>query len=73
MAYITDLSKKNINNILLNYNIINYLDYTPIYDGIQNSNYIINTKNKKYILTIFEDTFVIKNINFFFKFTVILQ
>ena len=44
MAYITDLSKKNINNILLNYNIINYLDYTPIYDGIQNSNYIINTK-----------------------------
>ena len=65
MAYITDLSKKNINNILLNYNIINYLDYTPIYDGIQNSNYIINTKNKKYILTIFEDTFVIKNINFF--------
>tara|TARA_B110000014_G_scaffold101070_1_gene69432 strand:+ start:798 stop:1778 length:981 start_codon:yes stop_codon:yes gene_type:complete len=65
MAYITYLSKKNINNILLNYNIINYLDYTPIYDGIQNSNYIINTKNKKYILTIFEDTFVIKNINFF--------
>jgi hypothetical protein len=43
MAYVTNLSKKNIDNILLNYNILNYVNYTPIYDGIQNSNYIINT------------------------------
>ena len=65
MAYVTNLSKKNIDNILLNYNILNYVNYTPIYDGIQNSNYIINTESKKYILTIFEDTYVTNNINFF--------
>ncbi|MDG2000747.1 MAG: homoserine kinase [Alphaproteobacteria bacterium] len=65
MAYVTNLSKKNIDYILLNYNILNYVNYTPIYDGIQNSNYIINTVNKKYILTIFEDSYVSSNINFF--------
>ena len=32
MAYVTNLSKKNIDNILLNYNILNYVNYTPIYD-----------------------------------------
>ena len=42
MAYVTNLSKKNIDYILLNYNILNFVNYTPIYDGIQNSNYIIN-------------------------------
>ena len=65
MAYVTNLSKKNIDYILLNYNILNFVNYTPIYDGIQNSNYIINTQSKKYILTIFEDTYVANNINFF--------
>lgn len=65
MAYITKFKNKDLENILIQYNIIDYISYTPIYAGIQNSNYIINTKNKKFILTIFEDKFVIDNINFF--------
>ena len=65
MAYVTNLSKKTIDYILLNYNILNYVDYTPIYDGIQNSNYILNTQSKRYILTIFKDTYAASNINFF--------
>ena len=65
MAHLTNLTKKNIDDIIINYNILNYENYTPIYDGIQNSNYIINTKYKKYILTIFEDKYVINNLNFF--------
>ena len=65
MAYLTTLTKNNIDKIIRKYNILNYINYSPIYDGIQNSNYIINTKNKKYILTIYEDLYVINNIDFF--------
>jgi len=67
MAHLTYLKQTNIDKIIFNYNILNFINITPIYDGIQNSNYIINTKNKKYILTIFEDKYVKKNINFFLK------
>ncbi|PPR17057.1 MAG: Homoserine kinase [Alphaproteobacteria bacterium MarineAlpha9_Bin3] len=67
MAHLTNLKQTNIDKIIFNYNILNFINITPIYDGIQNSNYIINTKNKKYILTIFEDKYVKKNINFFLK------
>ena len=67
MAHLTTLKQTNIDKIIFNYNILNFLNITPIYDGIQNSNYIINTKNTKYILTIFEDKYVINNINYFLK------
>ena len=49
MAHLTNLKKNNIDKIILNYNILNFVDFIPIYDGIQNSNYIINTKNKAII------------------------
>jgi homoserine kinase type II len=65
MAHLTELKQSNIDKIILNYNIIDFINITPIYDGIQNSNYIINTKNRKFILTIFEDSYVIDNIDFF--------
>ena len=67
MAHLTNLKQNNIDKIILNYNILNFIDFIPIYDGIQNSNYIINTKNKKFILTIFEDKYVVSNINYFIK------
>ena len=65
MAHLTNLKQYNIDKIILNYNMLNYISFVPIYDGIQNSNYIINTKSKKYILTIFEDKYVVSNINYF--------
>lgn len=71
MAHLTELKQSNIDKIILNYNIIDFINITPIYDGIQNSNYIINTKNRKFILTIFEDSYVIDNIDFF-KFIIFL-
>ena len=64
MAHLTNLKQNNIDKIILNYNILNFINFEPIYDGIQNSNYIINTKNKKFILTIFEDKYVVSNINY---------
>ena len=67
MAHITNLKQNNIDKIILNYNILNFINFVPIYDGIQNSNYIINTKNKKFILTIFEDKYVVSNINYYLK------
>ena len=62
MAHLTNLKQNNIDKIILNYNILNFINFIPIYDGIQNSNYIINTKNHKFILTIFEDKYVVNNI-----------
>ena len=47
MAYLTELNEENIKNIIFNYKLLNYISYTPIYDGVQNSNYIITTKKKK--------------------------
>ena len=47
MAHLTNLKQNNIDKIILNYNILNFINFIPIYDGIQNSNYIINTKNQK--------------------------
>ena len=67
MAHLTNLKQNNIDKIILNYNILNFINFIPIYDGIQNSNYIINTKNQKFILTIFEDKYVVSNINYFIK------
>ena len=65
MAHLTNLKQYNLDKIILNYNILNFIDFIPIYDGIQNSNYIINTKNKKFILTIFEDKYVVNNLNYY--------
>ena len=62
MAFLANLNRKDINKICLNYNLFNINEITPIYEGIQNSNYIIYDK-KKYILTIYEDANVIKNLN----------
>ena len=65
MAYLTELNEDDIKNIIFNYNIIDYVSFTPIYEGVQNSNYIINTKSNKYIFTIFDDKYVANNLKSF--------
>ena len=53
MAYLTELNEENIKNIIFNYKLLDYISYTPIYDGVQNSNYIITTKKKNiYLLSL---------------------
>ena len=73
MAYLTKLNNRDISTLVYNYKLIDYIKYTPIYEGIQNSNYILITKNKKYILTIFEDQYVIKNLKQYFKLMTFLK
>jgi len=66
MAYLTKLKNNDIQKICFNYNIKYYNKFIPIYEGIQNSNYIIYSK-KKYLLTIYEDKDVLKNLNKYLK------
>ena len=65
MAIFTKLSNKDIKSFFDKYNIPLILEYEPIYQGIQNTNYLIKTKEKKYILTIFEDKNISINLQFF--------
>ena len=54
MAVYTKISKNEISIIESNFNIGKVLSFTGIKKGIENTNYLLKTKNKKFILTLFE-------------------
>ena len=54
MAVYTKLEKEQINNILLNYKLGKLKRFEGIKQGIENTNYSIETEKGKYILTIYE-------------------
>ena len=54
MAVYTKLEKEEINNVLLNYKLGKLKRFEGIKDGIENTNYFIETEKGKYILTIYE-------------------
>ena len=54
MAVYTRVNSKNINFIEKNYNIGKIKSFTGIKKGIENTNYLLKTENKKFILTLFE-------------------
>ncbi len=54
MAVYTRLTKEEISKHLQNYQIGDFLDFTEIMAGIDNSNFILKTTKGKFILTIFE-------------------
>ena len=54
MAVYTKLEKEQINNILLNYKLGKLKKFEGIEEGIENTNYSIETEKGKYILTIYE-------------------
>ena len=54
MAVFTKINTKDISNIENRFNLGKIKIYKGIKKGIENTNYLIQTKNKKYILTIFE-------------------
>ena len=54
MAIYTKLDKEKINSILSNYNLGNLKKFEGIKEGIENTNYSIETDKGKYILTIYE-------------------
>ena len=54
MAIYTKLNKEKISSILLNYSLGNIKKFEGIKEGIENTNYLIETDRGKYILTIYE-------------------
>ena len=54
MAVYTKISKKDISYINRKFDIEKILEFKGIKQGIENTNYLLKSKSKKFILTIFE-------------------
>ena len=67
MAVYTKINQKEINIINENFNIDKVMSFKGIKQGIENTNYLLKSKKKKYILTIFEKRVLQKEIPFFMK------
>ena len=65
MAVYTKISKKDISLINKKFNIENLKSFKGIKQGIENTNYLLKSKNSKFILTIFEKRVLKKEIPFF--------
>ena len=65
MAVYTKISKKDISYINKKFNIEKILEFKGIKQGIENTNYLLKSKNKKFILTIFEKRVSKKELPFF--------
>ena len=65
MAIYTKVSSKDILLIEKNYNIGKIISFKGIKKGIENTNYLLKTKDKKLILTLFEKRVQKKDLPFF--------
>ncbi len=65
MAVYTKVNSKHINYIEKNYSIGKIKSFTGIKKGIENTNYLLKTKNKRFILTLFEKRVQKKDLPFF--------
>ncbi len=65
MAVYTKINKKDLSSINKQYNTEKFVGFKGIKKGIENTNYLLKSKNKKYILTIFEKRVSKKEIPFF--------
>lgn len=65
MAVFTKLTKSEIALHLQNYAIGELLDFQEILQGIDNSNFIIQTSQDKFILTIFESRLQVEDLPYF--------
>jgi len=65
MAIYTKISKNDILSIEKKFNLGKIVSFKGIKKGIENTNYLIRTKNNKYILTIFEKRVQKKDLPFF--------
>ena len=73
MAVYTKISKRDISIINNTFNIEKIISFHGIKKGIENTNYLLKSKNKKYILTIFEKRVSKKEIPFFMELMDILN
>ena len=67
MAVYTKIDKKDISYINKKFDIEKIIDFQGIRQGIENTNYLLRSKKKKFILTIFEKRVSKKEIPFFIK------
>ena len=67
MAVYTKINKKDLLYINKKFNDERFLSFKGIKQGIENTNYLLKSKNKKFILTIFEKRVSKKEIPFFMK------
>ena len=67
MAVYTKINKKDISYINRKFDIEKIGEFKGIKQGIENTNYLLRSKNKKFILTIFEKRVSKKEIPFFMK------
>jgi len=65
MAIYTKISSKDVQSIEKNYNLGKIIHFKGIKKGIENTNYLLKTKNKKFILTLFEKRVQKKDLPFF--------
>ena len=65
MAVYTKINRRELKYIENNFNIGKIRSFSGIKKGIENTNYLIKTKNKKIILTIFEKRVQKKDLPFF--------
>ena len=65
MAIYTKISRNDIISIGQKFNLGKIISFKGIKKGIENTNYLIRTKNNKYILTIFEKRVQKKDLPFF--------
>ena len=67
MAVYTKINKRDISYINKKFEIDKIISFKGIKQGIENTNYLLRSKNKKFILTIFEKRVSQKEIPFFMK------
>ncbi len=65
MAIYTKITSKDIRSIENNYNLGKIIYFKGIKKGIENTNYLLKTKDKKFILTLFERRVHKKDLPFF--------
>ena len=73
MAVYTKITKKDILLINKKFSVEKFIYFEGIKQGIENTNYLLKSKNKKFILTIFEKRVVNKELPFFMKLMEILN
>ena len=65
MAVYTKLSENNLIEFFLKYNLGKILKYIGIQEGIENTNYFVETDTGKFILTLYEKRVEEKDLPFF--------
>ncbi|WJW80188.1 homoserine kinase [Bartonella sp. TP] len=67
MAVYTKITKAELNDFLIGYDLGNLLAYQAITAGVENTNYLLYCKTGKYILTLFEKRVSLEDLPFYFN------